>query len=1461
MHRQGRRPRHALGACALVLGLAAVWGTGPPPGAAQSPEPVAICREGESADEDTFNDHGWYARDGVRVDLLSPGIPGVGGHPGDWLAHYSPAGQEAEATYRLALPHDGTYRLWIRGSVYQVRQWLSVDGGPRTALDLASDPRERVNVLEPGRIDIRFLAWVDAGTFDLGAGSHELRFGLERHPERQPDEIHGAIDVLCLAEPGWAPSGAPGTPKPDPGPGVWFPFVPDDDPLDPASITDLRDRLHRPAGAHGPVRAEAAGLAFADGTRTRFWGVNAQPPATPELMARQAAFLAKHGVNLVRLHPVQAVVGLLSPGEDGALGLDEARLDRLDRWFAALKAEGIYSAWSPVYPHVITPHDGYPADLYAELPDRGAGKSSSGMVGFVRELQDAEWRWLRAVLDHENPYTGLRYADDPALAIVETHNEDSVFWHAPLNDLAAGTRFPLHTAVLKRGWASWLRDRYADDGALLAAWGPVGTGSRPGDGLANDAMAIYGAWEMEADGPHFVKAERRRMGDFIRYLAETQRAYYARRDAELRSVGYAGVTVSTAWQAGGPAADAANLWTDTAAEAIDRHAYVGGGAGGHGIAPGSVDTFTHLSEPGRGLLAVGFQQAEDWPFFLSEWNANAPTQWRAEAIPLVALYGMGLGGWDAAMHFTLGDAVRMGGGWPELRTYVTETPLVMGQFPALALAVHRGDIAEGDIVAARRIGLADVFSGRDAFTQPIAGLDYVPPLPGGGLAAPWEALAMGRVTAALADGLPASTRADWDALRDPRTGTVASTTGELSWDPARRHVLVRSPRTAGVVGFAAGTPIDLGMAVVDLRTPYASLLFTSLDDRPLVESRHVLLTALARDRQTGAAYSDAGDRLLDLGGPPLLLEPVQASIAWRGRPIASVKPVDPYGVPREAELSVAAGSFAIDGTHTAYLYEIVTAGEDTPTPPTERPAPAYLPLGLRAAQPALPHPDPALGADIWAAADALLAEHPLASSFPGYASPGPADRERAVADNVRAACHDFPDLPEVFGEGVHRRSCDFAVASYLGNYHAVASRHRDAAENLAWAAAYLDRAVAEAAAFVYGPENAPGGGFRDSFAAAWQNPLRAADLVVLSEQLRREAALTRGRARDVAEVTAAIARAWRAAFWETGVHPSHGVTLTLRTPPDVEARSPAGRDVACRVPWAIAWDADDRNSPAEETAWMGAGAMLSARALGDGLPDADALARAGRHYVDYALSYDRPDALHGGVVRTLSRGGGGTYGQRRYWLKNHAADAPAIPYVGATWHFIGTALMASPLGGQQPWPELVPDGAQWSVMLAATEESLRSADGSMLVDWSPGGGIGFALEPYPDWRTACGQSGDGRAYTAFPDVATGRDLFVSEIGHAAGLDLLSAGWVVRRLAASRGDAATYELWSARMDRILEEYTARPPDPEWARCKFAPYVSANPAYHLARHLSAYATAHLGASGFEVAPWPTELWTTP
>jgi hypothetical protein len=338
-------------------------------------------------------------------------------------------------------------------------------------------------------------------------------------------------------------------------------------------------------------------------------------------------------------------------------------------------------------------------------------------------------------------------------------------------------------------------------------------------------------------------------------------------------------------------------------------------------------------------LSAGFEQVEDKPFVMSEWNQNPPNEWKAEIAPLMAFYGMGLQGWDALIHFH-GGAAHYDGGWPRLESYVTETPHFMGQFPVLARAVHRGDLRTGDVAAARRLSLDDAFAGVDGLTQPTSGGGFGPPNLSDTLDTPPEAFAIGRVTQKTADGQPASQRANWDSYWNRSTGLVTSTTGELEWDTARGLVRVRSQRTQGIIGFAGGTRQDLPDLTITVSeaSPFVSLLVTSLDDQPLDRSARILVSALARDRQTGARYSQDGTQLLDVGAPPLLLEPVQARVRFAGGAIAEVRRLDSHGVRRDAGVHTA-DELVISGADRTWLFEVVRdVGPATPVAsPTARP--------------------------------------------------------------------------------------------------------------------------------------------------------------------------------------------------------------------------------------------------------------------------------------------------------------------------------------------------------------------------------------------------------------------------------------------------------------------------------------------------------------------------------------------
>ena len=895
----------------------------------------AIWIEGEDTFVDNFNRHPWYSQSDLALDLLSPGK--VGAEPGDWLSHYANGEnlEPAEATYAFDIAEAGAHDIWIRANDHSSGNTFYIDAEEPQPMPRGQN-NERINLhvnraAESGPwIDIRFLDWIFLGSFELETGRHTLTIRCSAATQNSGSmEAHIGIDAIAIVNFPWGPTGDRKPSQDDattPAADAWFPF-PLAEVKEGESAIDVSAVIEAPAGQRGAVRQVGDEYQFEDGTPIKFWGVGAAIPSDVSSMERQAKFFRRMGINLIRLHTVRGAIGeLITPEGGGEADFDPQRIERLDRYVAIMKDHGIYFQWSVFWRGAITEADGYPADLYAELPDASGGKNPYGLVNISRALQDIRWRYLEKLLQHVNPHTGLSYADEPALAILEVQNEDCVFFHAPLTALNNPDDVPLHSALFRQQWAQWVKERYDTDEALRAAWGEDGL--RAGDSVNADEMALFGAWEMNANGPPNL-AQTARLGDFNRFLVDLQTAYWQRRRDEIRGTGFKGVVLSTAWKAGGPGGDASNVLSDSALESIDRHGYWGGFGDRHiALMPFKNDTLMDLStwyNPEEGTwhspFARGWHQVENLPYGMSEWSHGTPGEFRAEGGPIYAFYGLGLQGWDSSLHFGYGAHTGVSTSWDFISTYNIANPVQVTQYPALAMAVHQQHISQGAPAAARRFTPEQVFSGVDVFSQPgpWAWMDaddaHIPP----------QIFALGRMSNAFGAEVGPSERSDWSVGWDQDKKVVNANTGELSWNYGERYFSVRTEKTQGVVGFAGGHRFELPDVKIEVTTPFVSLLVTAMDDRPISESGKVLVTAVAKERWTGSDIEGTGDdaELLALGGPPLMMEPVQATLTF-GAEFDSAEALDVHGRRTGQSLTPDdAGAYTIDGRYTTvyYLFE------------------------------------------------------------------------------------------------------------------------------------------------------------------------------------------------------------------------------------------------------------------------------------------------------------------------------------------------------------------------------------------------------------------------------------------------------------------------------------------------------------------------------------------------------------
>jgi hypothetical protein len=157
-----------------------------------------------------------------------------------------------------------------------------------------------------------------------------------------------------------------------------------------------------------------------------FWGVNYTTPfahAYRQILRNGADHkktietdvyhLSRLGTNAYRIHVWDCEIS----DEKGNL-IDNHHLNLLDYLIRQLEQRGIYILLTPI----AYWGNGYPEPNEADLPGFSA-KYTKGNVYTDPEAIAAQERYLKQFLHHVNPYTGLKYKDDPMILALEICNE------------------------------------------------------------------------------------------------------------------------------------------------------------------------------------------------------------------------------------------------------------------------------------------------------------------------------------------------------------------------------------------------------------------------------------------------------------------------------------------------------------------------------------------------------------------------------------------------------------------------------------------------------------------------------------------------------------------------------------------------------------------------------------------------------------------------------------------------------------------------------------------------------------------------------------------------------------------------------------------------------------------------------------------------------------------------------
>lgn len=642
----------------------------------------------------------------------------------------------------------------------------------------------------------------------------------------------------------------------------WYAFEYEQDTYAEGAVIDMSGTLNAPAGRHGAIVInKEGGTSFEDGTKAVFWGTNLVagdcflPKEKADLMVKR---LAKLGVNLVRLHHMDAPwaePNIFDPSKNNTRSFSADSMDKLDYLIYSLKEAGIYVFLDGLVHRKLKAGDGI--DGWEKIPN-----GMKEVIFLDKKLQELALEYALNLFNHKNKYTGLTYAEDPAVVFTEAINESSMFYFDRNKEVPAK-----YTAEADKQFNSFLKNKYGSMEKLKTAWQLKGsvnleetedfeksTVKREGFSLNWDSWEKFGTPKCAG-----------RSADTKEFYGALEHAFFSMMYDNLKKAGVkALIAGSNHWE----------LWDESlkvnaSFDFIDRHTYWDHPSGGWTMQENiSFRNTPMIRNRANSVTELGHARISGKPFTVSEWNMLLPNQYRAGAPVIMAAYA-GLQGWDAMMQFNFASHE-----WKdELEHFAdfSRWPDTLSQWFIAALISRSGYVSESKEKTVHYVSAADALeSASGSFSYVNSNL--VSPLM-------LRAEKTFNVEKKSAPFNPQESR-----------GAVLSMSKELYWNFSKGVFQANAPKLQGAAGFLSS---EKELVFKNMRlsssSKYASIFAVSLDNKPLNSSSKIVISAAGSIENSGAEYSPSRTSVIYGGNAPILIEPVISTCTLTLNPFKSVK--------------------------------------------------------------------------------------------------------------------------------------------------------------------------------------------------------------------------------------------------------------------------------------------------------------------------------------------------------------------------------------------------------------------------------------------------------------------------------------------------------------------------------------------------------------------------------------------